>query len=79
MQASGNLEKISKSTLPLLCFRDGSPPLPDSSNKALNHLGEIHCDNLVMNLVLLVKFASLLVIVELRGTVRLCILYIVKM
>ncbi|XP_057533591.1 uncharacterized protein LOC130811341 isoform X1 [Amaranthus tricolor] len=35
---SGALEKISKSTLPLLCFRDGSPPLPDSSNKALNHL-----------------------------------------
>lgn len=67
MQTSGALEKISKSTLPLLCFRDGSPPLPDSSNKALNHLGEIHCDNVVINLVLLVKFASLLVIVELVG------------
>ncbi|XP_021850228.2 uncharacterized protein [Spinacia oleracea] len=33
-----SLEKISKSTLPLICFRAGSPPLPDSSNKALNHL-----------------------------------------
>lgn len=27
-----------KSTLPLICFRDGSLPLPDFSNKALNHL-----------------------------------------
>ncbi|KMT20440.1 hypothetical protein BVRB_1g004340 [Beta vulgaris subsp. vulgaris] len=34
----GSVEKISKSTLPLICFRDGSPPLPDSSNKALKHL-----------------------------------------
>ncbi|XP_021748163.1 uncharacterized protein LOC110714015 [Chenopodium quinoa] len=34
----GSVEKISKSTLPLICFRSGSPPLPDSSKKALNHL-----------------------------------------
>lgn len=34
----GSLEKISKSMLPLICLRAGSPPLPDSSNKALNHL-----------------------------------------
>ncbi|KAL2892156.1 Transmembrane protein 8B [Bienertia sinuspersici] len=38
---SGSVEKIPKSRLPLICFRDGSPPLPDSSNKALKRLGSL--------------------------------------
>ncbi|KAF5199559.1 hypothetical protein FRX31_010854, partial [Thalictrum thalictroides] len=28
-------EKASKSKLPIICFRDGRPPLPDASNIAL--------------------------------------------
>lgn len=37
----GQIAKVGttpKSTLPLICFRDGSLPLPDFSNKALNRL-----------------------------------------
>ncbi|KAK7292702.1 hypothetical protein RJT34_15554 [Clitoria ternatea] len=29
------VEKVSKSTLPIICFRDGSPPLPDALNTSL--------------------------------------------
>lgn len=50
LQDPGSVEKISKSTLPLICFRDGSPPLPDSSNKALKHLGDRLHWNLILNL-----------------------------
>ncbi|XP_018479147.2 uncharacterized protein LOC108850055 isoform X1 [Raphanus sativus] len=33
-----SISKISKSLLPVICFRDGSPPLPDASTNALNSL-----------------------------------------
>ncbi|KAJ4892412.1 transmembrane protein-related [Raphanus sativus] len=33
-----SISKISKSLLPVICFRDGSPPLPDASTKALKGL-----------------------------------------
>ncbi|KAL9234487.1 hypothetical protein vseg_009357 [Gypsophila vaccaria] len=34
----GEIKKISKARLPLVCFRDGSLPLPDISKKAVNLL-----------------------------------------
>ncbi|KAJ8623795.1 hypothetical protein MRB53_032325 [Persea americana] len=34
----GSMEKHSKSTLPIICFRDGSFPLPDASDTALKIL-----------------------------------------
>ncbi|KAL0896315.1 hypothetical protein Bca101_080276 [Brassica carinata] len=33
-----SISKISKSLLPVICFRDGSPPLPDASTDALKNL-----------------------------------------
>ncbi|KAF8088311.1 hypothetical protein N665_0546s0039 [Sinapis alba] len=33
-----SVSKISKSLLPVICFRDGSPPLPDASTNALKGL-----------------------------------------
>ncbi|ESQ39243.1 hypothetical protein EUTSA_v10001314mg [Eutrema salsugineum] len=33
-----SISKISKSLLPVICFRDGSPPLPDASTNALKGL-----------------------------------------
>ncbi|KAG7644464.1 NGX6/PGAP6/MYMK [Arabidopsis suecica] len=33
-----SISKISKSLLPVICFRDGSPPLPDASTNALQGL-----------------------------------------
>jgi hypothetical protein len=36
-----SISKISKSLLPVICFRDGSPPLPDASTNALQGLGTI--------------------------------------
>ncbi|KAL2335992.1 hypothetical protein Fmac_010438 [Flemingia macrophylla] len=30
-----NVERISESSLPIICFRDGSPPLPDALNTSL--------------------------------------------
>ncbi|XP_013634190.1 PREDICTED: uncharacterized protein LOC106339871 [Brassica oleracea var. oleracea] len=33
-----SVSKISKSLLPVICFRDGSPPLPDASTNALKDL-----------------------------------------
>ncbi|CAF2303508.1 unnamed protein product [Brassica napus] len=33
-----SVSKISKSLLPVICFRDGSPPLPDASTNALKAL-----------------------------------------
>ncbi|XP_030468253.1 uncharacterized protein LOC115686957 [Syzygium oleosum] len=33
-----SIEQVPKSTLPMICFRDGSPPLPDVSNTSVNGL-----------------------------------------
>ncbi|XP_068645939.1 uncharacterized protein [Aristolochia californica] len=35
---NGFTEKLSKSTFPMICFREGSPPLPDSSDNYLRDL-----------------------------------------
>ncbi|KAG9441384.1 hypothetical protein H6P81_017238 [Aristolochia fimbriata] len=35
---NGIAEKLSKSTFPMVCFREGSPPLPDSSDDYLRNL-----------------------------------------
>ncbi|KAF5188369.1 transmembrane protein-like protein [Thalictrum thalictroides] len=32
---TGTVKKLPKSKLPIICFRDGGPPLPDASNIAL--------------------------------------------
>lgn len=34
-QDTSKIEKVSKSILPIICFRDGSPPLPDALNTSL--------------------------------------------
>ncbi|KAF8033277.1 hypothetical protein BT93_D2011 [Corymbia citriodora subsp. variegata] len=33
-----SIEQVPKSNLPMICFRDGSPPLPDVSNTSVNGL-----------------------------------------
>lgn len=35
-QATGDIAKVPKSTLPLICFRDGSPPLPDVNSSLMD-------------------------------------------
>ena len=40
-QSAKSVSKISKSLLPVICFRDGSPPLPDASTNALKDLGTL--------------------------------------
>ncbi|CAL9007298.1 unnamed protein product [Prunus brigantina] len=34
--ATGDIAKVPKSTLPLICFRDGSPPLPDVNSSLMD-------------------------------------------
>ncbi|KDP28600.1 hypothetical protein JCGZ_14371 [Jatropha curcas] len=36
-----SISKVPKSTLPMICFRDGSPPLPDVLNISLVELGPV--------------------------------------
>ncbi|KAJ9171410.1 hypothetical protein P3X46_014784 [Hevea brasiliensis] len=36
-----SISKVPKSTLPMICFRDGSPPLPDVLNSSIVELGPI--------------------------------------
>ncbi|KAJ4837171.1 hypothetical protein Tsubulata_027054 [Turnera subulata] len=38
---TGSISKLAASTLPLVCFRDGSPPLPDVLNSSLVELGSL--------------------------------------
>ncbi|BBG97554.1 transmembrane protein-related protein [Prunus dulcis] len=35
-RATGDIAKVPKSTLPLICFRDGSPPLPDVNSSLMD-------------------------------------------
>lgn len=40
LQDVSSIEEAPESTLPVICFRDGSPPLPDVSNSSsLKDLG----------------------------------------
>lgn len=39
LQDAASLRKTPESALPIICFRDGSPPLPDVSNTSLKDLG----------------------------------------
>ena len=39
LQGTESTGKIPKSTLPMICFRNGSPPLPDVSNTTVKDLG----------------------------------------
>ncbi|KAG8663770.1 uncharacterized protein LOC110611039 isoform X1 [Manihot esculenta] len=36
-----SISKVPKSTLPMICFRDGSPPLPDVLNSSIVELGPL--------------------------------------
>jgi hypothetical protein len=36
-QDVAKIEKVPKRSLPIICFRDGSPPLPDALNTSLKY------------------------------------------
>ena len=41
LQKLSHLSKVPKSELPLICFRDGSLPMPDFSDNILDSLGKV--------------------------------------
>ncbi|EEF50558.1 conserved hypothetical protein [Ricinus communis] len=43
-----SISKVPKSTLPMICFRDGSPPLPDVLNSSAIELGNFHCSHVAL-------------------------------
>jgi len=47
-QDAKSISKVPKSTLPLICIRDGSPPLPDVLNSSLIELGKRETDRIVL-------------------------------